>query len=330
MESKKLFILRILQILEKYSDENHPLTQNQIIKFMEKDFDTICERKAIGRNISYLKEAGYDIENVGHNGVYLLSRKFESSELSLLIDSVLASKHIDKKHSGDLINKLIDEGGKYFVNTTNCIYYNKQWQKTDNKTVFYNIEILNEAISEEKQVYFIYNQYDINKKLVPKREKEYLVNPYKLLIHNQHYYLISNNDNHSNISYYRIDKITNIKKLNSVRKPESELDKNVNLDIDKIDTALPYMFADEIKKITLKCKILIIDDLVDWFGNTFTVIKADNEFIWVDIDASPKAMQYWAMQYCELVEIIRPKKLRIKMAEMAANINTVYNNENNI
>lgn len=325
MESKKLFILRILQILENYSDFDHPLTQNEIISYMEKNYDTICERKAIGRNISYLKEAGYDIESVGRNGVYLNSRKFENSELTLLIDSVLASKHIDKKHSEDLIKKLIQEGGKYFKDTTNFIYYNKQWQKTDNKTVFYNIEILSEAISEKKQVLFTYNHYNMQKKLVPKREKKYLVNPYKLLIHNQHYYLVCNNNNHDNISYIRLDKITNIKKLDTQLKPTTDLDKNANLDLTKIDTAFPYMFADTIKKVTFKCKKNYIDDMVDWFGTNFKIIKYDDEFMDIEVYASLQAIKYWAMQYCEAVEILEPESLRNDLKLMAKNVNKIYN-----
>ena len=37
-EAKKLLIIRIMQILEYYSDANHPLKQEDIIKLLEDDY----------------------------------------------------------------------------------------------------------------------------------------------------------------------------------------------------------------------------------------------------------------------------------------------------
>ena len=53
-ESKKLVLLRVLHILEYYSDCNHPLTQDDILKYLEKDYGIVVERKAVGRQISLL------------------------------------------------------------------------------------------------------------------------------------------------------------------------------------------------------------------------------------------------------------------------------------
>ena len=63
LEAKKTLIMRIYQVLDEYSDEEHPLTQQNIIDILERDYDVVCERKAVGRNISYLKEMGFDIES---------------------------------------------------------------------------------------------------------------------------------------------------------------------------------------------------------------------------------------------------------------------------
>ena len=92
-EPKKLALIRILQILECYTDSEHPLKHEEIVKKLENDYGITVERKAIGRNISLLQEAGYDIETT-KKGSYLNSRLFEDSELRLLSDGVLASQHI--------------------------------------------------------------------------------------------------------------------------------------------------------------------------------------------------------------------------------------------
>lgn len=54
-EPKKLALIRILDILKFYSDVNHPLTQEEIIDYLESDYGIVIERKAVGRNISLLK-----------------------------------------------------------------------------------------------------------------------------------------------------------------------------------------------------------------------------------------------------------------------------------
>ena len=94
LEAKKTLIMRIYQILEEYSDDEHPLTQQDIIDLLERDYGIECERKAVGRNLSYLKEMGFEIEG-DKKGIYLASRPFENAELRLLIDSVLSSSHIN-------------------------------------------------------------------------------------------------------------------------------------------------------------------------------------------------------------------------------------------
>lgn len=71
-EPKKLALIRILDILKFYSDVKHPLTQEEIIDYLESDYGIVIERKAVGRNISLLKEAGIDIES-DKRGTFLMA-----------------------------------------------------------------------------------------------------------------------------------------------------------------------------------------------------------------------------------------------------------------
>ena len=113
LEPKKLALLRIWQILKDYSDYDHPLTQEQLAEKLVNDYDIEIERKAIGRNIALLKDAGIDIQQK-RDGSYIESREFDDSELRLLIDGVLSSKHISAKYSKDLIDKLCGLSNIYF------------------------------------------------------------------------------------------------------------------------------------------------------------------------------------------------------------------------
>ena len=113
LEHKKSALLHILQILQRYSDENHPLKQEDMIKILNVEYGIPLERKAIGRNIQLLKDAGVEIEST-RAGSWLSEREFTDAELRMLIDGVLSSKYVPEGYSKDLINKLCGLTSKYF------------------------------------------------------------------------------------------------------------------------------------------------------------------------------------------------------------------------
>lgn len=60
---KKPSLLYVLQLLQKYSHEKNPLTQNKIAEYLLDEYDIELERKAIGRCIDTLEAAGYDCQS---------------------------------------------------------------------------------------------------------------------------------------------------------------------------------------------------------------------------------------------------------------------------
>ncbi len=323
--SKKGWIIRIKEILEKYSDENHPLTQKKIIDLLQKDYNITCERKAVARNIAKLQEMGYDIQ-AGRKGVYLLDKEFIESELRLLIDSVMCSRHINPKHSQDLIGKLTRLGGVGFRSYAEHIKYIANWDKSCNLDFFLNIEIFHEAINTNRQVAFLYNKYGIDKKLHPKSKEKRIVNPYQMLLHNQRYYLAGNDSRYSDLLFYRIDKITKPQLLDTQRRPLKSLPGlEKGLDLGRMIACHPYLYVDAVQDIVIGCAPYMVDEIIDWFGMHFKVKRISDERIEVTIEASPKAMLYWLMQYGENVELLAPIALREELRGMLDKVVSKYN-----
>ena len=96
--NKKLSILYILEVLREYSNETHPLTQEDIIKKIYSIYGMDGERKSIGANIDLLIDLGYDIIKL-KKGCYLGQREIEPSEVTFLIDAIFSSKSIDGENS---------------------------------------------------------------------------------------------------------------------------------------------------------------------------------------------------------------------------------------
>lgn len=312
LEPKKLALIRILQILKKHSDYDHPLTQEDIAFFLEHDYGIVIERKAISRNISLLKEAGYEIES-GRNGSYLDEREFEDSELHMLIDGVLSSKYITAKHSKDLIEKLCGLANKYFRAHVKNIHSVNDWSKTDNQALFYNIELIDDAIEKGSQIKFDYNKYGIDKKL--HKTTTHRASPYQLILHNQRYYLMALNERWHDMAYYRVDHITNLtiadEKLTPLRNVAG-FENGINYN--ELATSLPYLFNDKLEWITFYAEESIVDHVVDWFGNNAKIEKSDDK-LKITVKASPMAMEYWAMQYLNCVEVVAPIELRNRIKE---------------
>ena len=61
-QSKKMLIMNIRDILKRYTDENHRLSQKEIMDILEREYEMKVERKAIKRNLLNLIEYGYQFE----------------------------------------------------------------------------------------------------------------------------------------------------------------------------------------------------------------------------------------------------------------------------
>ena len=311
LEPKKLALLRILQILEQYSDYENPLKQEDIARYLDRDYGIVIERKAIGRNIFLLKDAGYDILS-DRRGSYLASREFDDSELRMLIDGVLASRHITAKHSKELIEKLCSLSNKYFRSHVKNIWSVNEWSKTDNQALFYNIEIIDTAIEQGKQIAFSYNKYGADKKL--HKTSDQRVTPYQMILHNQRYYLVACNEKWKNLGHYRLDRITDIRLTGEPVTPLRSLPGHENgIDYREYATSLPYMFTDQLENIEFLAEPGIVDQIVDWFGENARIQPCGDK-LKVYVKASPNAMEYWAMQYLNFVEILSPASLRSRIA----------------
>ena len=328
-QSKKMLNMNILEILKKYSDENHRLNQKEIIDLLESEYQMTVDRKAIKRNLMNLLDSGYELEytetvRTNKKGEqetlysdWYLVRDFTDAELRLLIDSLLFSKHVPYSQCKELIGKLEDLSNKYFKAKVKHIRTLPE-KMPNNKQLFYNIEILDEAISKGKKVEFNYNDFGIDRKLHHRMNsdgtvRKYVVNPYQMAAANGRYYLIANYDRYFNISHYRVDKISNVKILDEPVKKQGELAESINLPKHMAEHI--YMFSGESSRVTMRIDKFLVNDIVDWFGRDVSFYDETEDKVTASVIVNLKAMRYWAMQYANYVEVLRPAKLREQIKE---------------
>ena len=337
-QPKKLLIVNILDILRKYSDAEHRLSQKDIAERLQAEYGMTADRKSIRRNILGLMESGYEIEYTesvrmvpnAKTGMleesylwsdFYLVRDFMDAELRLLIDSLLFSKHIPYSQCQELVEKLERLSSKYFRAHVRHIHTMPDTNPV-NQQIFCTIEVLDEAISTGKKVSFTYLDYGTDKQPFPKRRpdgsvREYVVSPYQMAAKEGKYYLICNHDSFDNVSNYRVDRIAEIKLLDEPARPFATLEGSggKRLDLVKYMAEHIYMYAGGNTRVKFRIVREMICDVLDIFGKNVRFCEETDTHVCAIADVNERAMLQFAKNYGPDVLILEPKRLVDAMRE---------------
>lgn len=322
---KKMIIINILDILKRYTDENHKLSQKQIADILKNEYNTVVERKTIKRNIMNLIEFGYEIEYTEtvryiknkegikeENSIYsdfYLAREFTDSELRLLIDSLLFNRYLPAKQCKEMIKKIENLSSEYFKSRVKHIQ-NLPDNMPRNNQVFFTLEVLDEAISKGRKVEFTYNEYGTDKKLHPRKSEPYVINPYQMVAVNDKYYLICNVDKYDNLANFRVDRITDIK-ISKDKVKSKKLVKGLEngLNLPKHMAEHIYMFGGGSIRVMFRTKKYLLSELFDWFGKDIVFSDETEDEVTCSVFVNEQAMRKWALQYALHVKVISPQGL---------------------
>ena len=307
--SKKMVNVYILNILREFSDENHAITQQEILKRLKNDYSVVCDRRTVKAYVDEWTELGWDI--VYDGGYKLIGREFDESELRILIDSVLFSKSISTKQAQELIDKLKGFASTYFKSKVSHVCNLPNLNRTINKQAMYWLDTINDAIDKQKKIRFFYNEMGTDFKLHLKRDDPYIVNPYQIVANNGRFYLIGNVDQYDNIIHFRLDKMTDVECLDEPRKSKKKIPELANgLNLPKHMAEHIYMFSGESVWAEIKTAPSMMWDLTDWFGTDFKIEKKTDDHIIARVKCNYSALRYWALQFGPYVEILKPDNLR--------------------
>ena len=314
--NKKLALLFILDILQKYSSDIHKLTQDDIRKILLDKYGIEIERRAIGRNIQLLKEAGFDIDSNHATGAHIIERKFTDSELRVLIDGVLFSPYIKARYAKDLIAKLGEFGSVDFDDSVLADEAIDETFHERNADFFDTIDKLVGAIKNKRQVMFSYTEYDYapdkNASELFTRQKIFYdisVNPYRLIVHGGKYYLLGSYDGEAEISSFRVDGIVGLMVTDT---PSCDIE-NSELNGKPISDyifAHPYMLCGKTESVQIKVSTFAIDNVVDAFGKNIRICTHDRMSFRVTVSAGINDVIEWAVRMGSMAEIISPEYVR--------------------
>ena len=329
----KLKLLYIKDYLYKYSDENNPVSADELSDMLlEKEIE--CERKSIYSDVQALRDYGSDIFRVRapKNGYYIGERTFELPEIRLMADAVQAAKFITPKKSKELITKistLCSVGQAEDI--SNQVYIDSS-VKCTNEDIYYNIDDINTAIKNKKKISFIYKRRKVNEKAdgIVSSQKTLTMSPYAMIWSDDHYYLVGNNSKYDNLMHVRIDRMKNVKILDENIRSFTEVSDYKNaFDAADYSSKLFNMFSGEIQEMELYCENSIIEEILDRFGSAAKVRRTVNEehFKVLVKAVVSEGLASWVMQYGNMIEIKSPLILRNMVKDKAEEIAALYKND---
>lgn len=326
---QKLKIIAVLDILNKYTDENHPLDAINICDILRDEYDIEAERKSIYDDISILLEYGYDIlkTKTPKRGYFIAYRDFDTPEISLLIDAVESADFITAKKTKELVSKLESLTSKWQAEEINKRVYIENSNKCANEEIYYTIDKINTAIKDSKRITlnYIKRQLGENNRII-ERSRELEVSPYALIWENDHYYLIGNIDKYDNLIHMRIDRMKSVQVLDKPYRHFSRVSEYKTF-FDTADYVRKSfnMFGGELKTIELKCKNDLLEQVIDRFGDKLYLRPAEFDCFTFCTKANiSSGLISWLLQFGGDIEAVSPRELRESVIERLKSINKTY------
>ena len=309
--NQKMKLLHILHLLMEKTDENHYLNAADLIEELDK-VGIRAERKSIYSDIGELIDYGYDIVHIkrrANGGYYLASRDFELAELKLLVDAVQSSKFITKKKSTELIKKIEKLTSVYEAKKLQRQVYVKNRIKTDNESIYYNIDDIHSAIMNNNKIKFQYMDWTISKELKPRKNGQwYEVSPYALIWAEERYYLVGYSSMEKEIRHYRVDKIGKISILKELRKG---MDNPGTFDVAAYSNKVFGMYGDKTEVVTISCPQKLIGVFLDRFGKEIDIRQREEDMLSVRIHVALSGQFYgWLAGLGKEVTILAPEMVK--------------------
>lgn len=303
--NQKLKLLLLRDILRRETDEEHPLTLEQLRGMLEQ-YGVSAERKSLYDDLEQLRLLGEDIVTVRDTTVryFVGQRDFDLPQLRLLVDAVQSSKFITHRKSEELIRSLEGLTSRHLAGQLQRQVLVTGRIKNMNESIYHNVDRLQAAMTAGRQVEFRYFDWGADKKQHLRREgAAYRVSPWMLTWDDENYYLIAYEESSASIRHYRVDRMLRIEVTDLPRLGEESFRRQ---DMAQYARKTFGMFSGETRTVTLQCDSRMAGVVLDRFGQETTLYPEGDGFsVHVPVMVSPP-FYAWVAGLEGLVRIVAP------------------------
>ncbi len=305
--NQKFKLYRLAQIMLEQTDEEHYITMPEIVKALE-GCGVTADRKSVYQDLRDLEILGIEVEGEPAGKGYhyhVISRPFELPELKLLVDAIQSSKFITEKKSNALIHKLEKLVSKYEAQKLQRQVFVSGRIKTMNESIYYTVDAIHNAISENRKIEFQYYQWNVKKEMKLRRDGAYYrVSPWGLSWDDENYYLVGFDAQAGEIRHYRVDKMLHIRMTDETREGREHFRK---LDMAEYAKKSFGMFGGEEQDVKLLVEDSLAGVIIDRFGKDVILIPAGDGHFTVNVRVMvSRQFLGWVFSLGEKVKILGP------------------------
>ncbi len=325
---QKVKILHLIDILQKHTDEDHPLNAAELCEKLAKRGVT-AERKSIYDDIEQLIDFGYDIIKTRspRAGFFLGARDLELPEVYLLADAVRSAKFITPKKTRELVAKLDGMLSVYQAHEREKNIFFDPAGKCDNEELFRLIDGISTAIKNRKKIRFSYSVRTLSdSRQLTKRTREMLISPYAMTWQDDHYYVIGNYEKYDNLLHLRIDRMRKLEVTDQPIRPFSEVSEYKDqFDVSDYTKKLFSMFGGKTETVEMRCSKDILEQVVDRFTDSIFIRNITDTHFEFSVEAAVSdGLIRWAVSYGEKITVLKPDVLREQIRQRAESLLNQY------
>ena len=325
-ENGKQKLVRLIEILIKYTDSEHGLTIAEIIEKLS-EYGISAERKSLYDDFFVMEELGIPVfkTKAKQTRYYVDSFLFELAELKMLVDAVQSSKFITAKKSRDIISRLQAFTSTHHSKELSRQVYVEDRVKTANASSVYTVDSVHSAINSDRRLKFHYFEYDSEKKKRLRRGGEfYTVSPLALIWSEENYYLVAYEEESEKIKHFRIDKMLDVMPIDE-RRTKNDVSSAFNPSDYPRKSFGMYGGREEL--VTLECRERLAGVMIDRFGTEPTFHKTEFGFKFsIRVIVSPTFFA-WVMGFGDEIKILAPTDVRRQMRDIIIKTASLYPEE---
>ena len=323
--NQKLKLYYLSRIMTEKTDDEHHITMPEIQRALE-GYGVTADRKSLYDDLEALRVLGIDVigEKNGRSYSYHVGKKqFEIAELKLLVDAIQSSKFITEKKSNDLIKKLTSLTSNYEASQLKRQVVVQGRIKTMNESIYYIVDDIHNAITNNKKIRFEYLRWNLDKKMERRKDKLYEISPWALTWDDENYYLIGFDAEEDKIKHYRVDKMRDIELTDEKREGKEHFKR---FDMAAYARMNFGMFGGEEVRVKLHFQNEMVGVLLDRFGKDISIYRTDKEGwseTYVDVALSDQFLG-WIFSLGTNVKIVGPEEVVKKFKDELKNMSKLY------
>ena len=323
--NQKFKLYRLAQIMLEKTDDEHYITMPEILSSLEA-YGVTADRKSIYNDLRDLEVLGIEVEGEPVGGRYhyhVLNRPFELPELKLLVDAIQSSKFITERKTNALIKKLEQLVSQYEAVKLQRQVYVSGRIKTMNESIYYTVDAIHNAISENKKIRFQYYQWNVKKEMELRHGGTfYHISPWGLSWDDENYYLVGYDSEADTLKHYRVDKMLHIQMSDEKREGQEHFERLNMADYAKKSFG---MFGGKEQKVKLLVKNELAGVMIDRFGKDIMMIPKEENYFTVNVNVHiSNQFLGWVFSLGDGVKIISPDEVVEQMKQEVERLQQQY------